>query len=182
MILEASARVLASDGYERAGVNRIAARAGVSVGSLYQYFPTKESILLAVAKRHADRMIELFERGLPELAFLPMPDAVRGVVRLTLAAYAIDPPLVRELKREEPKLVSLARRAEFDQLLRTIFLGYCTAHADELRVTNLELAVTVLSGAVEAAIVAVLERGAFEEDEIVDEIGALVLGYLMKSP
>lgn len=51
-IVEASARVFVEEGFESATTNRIAEVAGVSVGSLYQYFPNKESLVRALLIRH----------------------------------------------------------------------------------------------------------------------------------
>src|SRR4029450_12583732 len=51
-ILEATTRVLLKEGYDRASTNKIAAVAGVSIGSLYQYFPSKEALVAAVIYRH----------------------------------------------------------------------------------------------------------------------------------
>lgn len=53
-ILEAAAQVFEAQGYARATTDRIAERAGVSIGSLYQYFPDKDSILAVLSERHAD--------------------------------------------------------------------------------------------------------------------------------
>ena len=50
-ILDAAARVLVRDGYGAFTTNRVAARAGVSVGSLYQYFPNKEALLAKLKAR-----------------------------------------------------------------------------------------------------------------------------------
>lgn len=44
-ILQATAQVLVRDGYQKATTNRIAERAGVSVGTLYQYFPNKDALV-----------------------------------------------------------------------------------------------------------------------------------------
>jgi AcrR family transcriptional regulator len=44
-LLDATARILVKDGFDRASTNKIAAKAGVSVGSLYQYFPSKEAVV-----------------------------------------------------------------------------------------------------------------------------------------
>jgi hypothetical protein len=52
VILEASAQVFTSLGYVRTTTNRIAERAGISIGSLYQYFPNKDAILVALLERH----------------------------------------------------------------------------------------------------------------------------------
>ena len=51
-LLEATTRILIKEGYDRASTNRIAEVAGVSIGSLYQYFPSKEALVAAVVDRH----------------------------------------------------------------------------------------------------------------------------------
>jgi AcrR family transcriptional regulator len=53
-IVEATARVLVKDGFDGLSVNDVADVAGVSVGSLYQYFPHKEALVVAVLEREAD--------------------------------------------------------------------------------------------------------------------------------
>ena len=63
-ILEATARVLMKDGYDRASTNRIAAAAGVSIGSLYQYFPSKEALVAAVSERHSREVLQLMRNVL----------------------------------------------------------------------------------------------------------------------
>ena len=61
-LLEATIQVLLSAGKERLTTTRVAARAGVSVGTLYQYFPNKSALLQAALKRHLDEVIEAVER------------------------------------------------------------------------------------------------------------------------
>src|SRR5689334_3047576 len=55
-ILEATARILAERGYVGTNTNLVAERAGVSVGSLYQYFPNKKSLVAALHERYAAQM------------------------------------------------------------------------------------------------------------------------------
>src|SRR5688572_18416822 len=76
-LLEATARVLKKQGFDRASTNRIAEEAGVSIGSLYQYFPSKESLVAALVERHVDEMMTLLEAALVRVAGAPIPVAVR---------------------------------------------------------------------------------------------------------
>ena len=61
-VLEATLQVLLSVGKERLTTTRVAERAGVSVGTLYQYFPNKSSLLQAALKRHMDEVAAAIER------------------------------------------------------------------------------------------------------------------------
>jgi AcrR family transcriptional regulator len=58
-LLEATARVLVRQGYDRASTNRIATTAGMSIGSLYQYFPNKEALVAALIARHSPGWVSL---------------------------------------------------------------------------------------------------------------------------
>ncbi len=68
-ILQAAAQVFERRGYAAATTNRIAERAGVSIGSLYQYFPNKAAILVALSERH-------LQQGIARLA--PLIEFIRG--------------------------------------------------------------------------------------------------------
>src|SRR5208282_4089553 len=63
-LLEATARILVKEGYDRASTNRIAELAGVSIGSLYQYFPSKEALVAAVIDRHTQEVSEVTRKAL----------------------------------------------------------------------------------------------------------------------
>src|SRR5690348_15291540 len=60
-ILEATIQVLLQVGTEQLTTTKVALRAGVSVGTLYQYFPNKSALLKAVLKRHMDAVVEAVE-------------------------------------------------------------------------------------------------------------------------
>ena len=58
-IFEATIQVLLANGLDRITTIQIAERAGVSVGSLYQYFPNKNALLAAVVKRHVGEVVDI---------------------------------------------------------------------------------------------------------------------------
>src|ERR1700722_2109912 len=66
-ILEAGAQIFERLGYAGATTNRIAERAGVSIGSLYQYFPSKDAILVALARRHLEECMTMLAPQLRRL-------------------------------------------------------------------------------------------------------------------
>ena len=67
VILEAAAQVLERDGSATTTTDMIAARAGVSIGSLYQYFPNKDAALLALTQQHAEAARAVLEPLLAEI-------------------------------------------------------------------------------------------------------------------
>ena len=78
-ILEASIRVLKQHPYEQFTTNRVAEAAGISIGSLYQYFPNKQSILLELEIRAVNEMIENVEKLLFEDKFKPEQRLYRAI-------------------------------------------------------------------------------------------------------
>src|SRR5471032_3134277 len=81
-LLTATARILIKEGFDHASTNRIAEAAGVSVGSLYQYFPSKETLVAALIERHTGEMSAVIEGAFLRVASEPMEIAAREIVTL----------------------------------------------------------------------------------------------------
>src|SRR5215475_13284079 len=96
-LVEATARILVRGGYDKASTNRIAEVAGVSVGSLYQYFPGKESLVAALIDRHRQEVTQFTRGELAEATKLPVRQAVRRLCEVAVKAHRIDPRLHRAL-------------------------------------------------------------------------------------
>jgi AcrR family transcriptional regulator len=80
-ILDAAESVIAEVGVDAASTNAIAERAGASVGSLYHFFPSKEAIIEALARRFADRKRDLNARAIPvERADMSLEEIFERVV------------------------------------------------------------------------------------------------------
>ena len=74
-LVEATARILVKEGFDKASTNRIAEVAGVSVGSLYQYFPSKEALVAAVIERHQQEIMQTVRGELAEVSVQPVEKA-----------------------------------------------------------------------------------------------------------
>jgi AcrR family transcriptional regulator len=178
-LVEAATRVLGAEGYERANVNRIAEVAGVSVGSLYQYFPTKEALVGAVAKKLAADMLAVFQDGLPELATADTAAAVRGIVARALAAFRVNPRVRRAILEEAPAAGAFFATREFDEWLSIAMVEYLKFHRARVRPRRLEVAVRILAVSVESIAGRLAGDPTIDADALLDETTELVVRYLL---
>ena len=78
-ISEATIQVLLGQGTDRLTTTRVAERAGVSVGTLYQYFPNKQSLLFAVLENHLDKVAVAVEAACERAHGKPLAEMVKEV-------------------------------------------------------------------------------------------------------
>jgi AcrR family transcriptional regulator len=178
-LLTATAHILVKDGFDRASTNRIAEEAGVSVGSLYQYFPGKEALVAALIERHIEDMMSLFASAFERMAQLPLAEATRELVALHLRAHSLDPKLHQVLSEQVPKIDRADRVRDVERAVMLLVKSYLEAHKDEICVEDLELSAFVVVQAVEGVTHAALLHGdALAQERLVDEMSALVIRYL----
>jgi AcrR family transcriptional regulator len=100
-VLEAAAQVFERHGYTEGTTNRIAERAGVSIGSLYQYFPNKDAILIEVSRRHVAEGMSALAPHLQSLnEGASWTEVLPGLVDTMVAMHAVAPMLHRALFEE----------------------------------------------------------------------------------
>jgi AcrR family transcriptional regulator len=104
VILEASARILESQGLRGFNTNAVAAKAGVSVGSLYQYFPNKDTILLALLNHFEDAGQKTLVEALRSGKGRPLKPSLRLFVHAHVGMHYRRPRLNRVLEAEEERL------------------------------------------------------------------------------
>ena len=94
-VITAAAQILIEHGYEGATTARVAERAGVSVGSLYQYFPNKEALIAVLIERHADEIVGIMQRALSDPANITLEDGLRAIIAPAPGASPrSDPPQI----------------------------------------------------------------------------------------
>ena len=182
-LVEATARILVREGFDKASTNYIAEKAGVSVGSLYQYFPGKEALVAAVIDRHQQELRQVARGALAEIAELPLEQAVRKLVGAAIDAHRVDPKLHHVLAEQIPRT---GRLDKVEATLREAHVGfraYLEDHQEKFRAVDLDLAAFVCVTSIEALTHrAVLHHPEFLSDEttgtLIDEATRLVVRYL----
>ena len=178
-IVKATARVLVDEGYDRASTNRVALAAGVSIGSLYQYFPSKEALVAALVEDHIAKMQDALSQSLSATSTPTLEARARQLVRGVITAYRVDPQLDHVLCQEVPKVGELQRVYGFEQYLAE----RCRAHLftdTSVRPLDIERAVFLLINAVPGVVRASVradERGEGDE-RLADELTDMIVRYL----
>lgn len=191
-ILDAGRSVLLERGYEGASTNRVAAAAGISPGSLYQYFPDKGALLAEVLDRYVDGLEARISRAfLGTLGAPTSPESVRHNVVTLLDAFGEHPGLLRVLVEQLPRSGG-SRRAGFarriDELAATALRSHHAGshHAGSRRPGGrrpVDAVAWIVVRTVEHVTISyVLEQPPIAREALVDELTELVVGYLNGRP
>jgi AcrR family transcriptional regulator len=178
-ILRATARILVEEGYEGTTTNRVAEVAGVSVGSLYQYFPGKESLVAALIDRHMDEVAATLSPG-PEVLTLPLERLARLLVEALLRAHAVDPKLHKVLVEVGPRLGKHPHRVRDTGV--ALVKGLMQLHQARMRKLDPDLTAFIVVTSVEKLChEALLTRpDLLESPKLVDEMTELLLRFVRK--
>ena len=96
-ILEAAARILKVSDYDKSTTNRIAERAGVSIGSLYQYFPGKEALLSALLERQVNKNLAGVKALFEAATRLPLEEAIEELCQGLVQLFITDATYFKKL-------------------------------------------------------------------------------------
>ena len=180
-ILRATARILVERGYVATTTNHIAEAAGVSVGSLYQYFPNKEAIVAALLERHMEQTQGWLRVAAARSVAQPLEQAARSLIEGLIEAHRVDPDLHRVFAEELPRIASFERIHALEQETLLLVRAYLEARVPGLaRKRKLDIVSFVIVHSVEALTHGVvLFRPDFLEDPaFVDEVVRLVVRYV----
>lgn len=181
-ILGAAAQVFADQGYAATTTNHIAQRAGVSIGSLYQYFPSKDAILLALAERHVEVAFGKVVETVREKRHAPVSELLRAMVDALVEGHQFDPGLHRAIFEEtHPDRKFRKRLDELDERAVRLARDLIEERCAELSVDNVEMAsmlcVQILEGVTHVMAIRYPEMLATREFR--DELVKVLEGYLL---
>jgi AcrR family transcriptional regulator len=178
-ILDAGRDVLISRGYDGTTTNVIADVAGISPGSLYQYFPNKDVIIAAVIDDYTDDITRTVTRHLVEHVGAPDDLAIlRRTLAVLLDAMQDQPELLRALIEHVPRLGLGDKIVDFEQRVGELAMAHLRLRA--AAVDHTETTVWIAVRAVEHLTIRyVLDQPAIDRNEFLDELTALLGRYML---
>jgi AcrR family transcriptional regulator len=182
-ILESATQLLSREGYAALSTNRVAELAGVSIGSLYQYFPGKSAVLAALARRLEYRALEIFARTLDALG----RQSVRQIALSLIADLASERlgslATRREILREVPRCWTEEASNEVDGMVTEGLAEHLASRAD-VRPGNHRFMAMIVTHAVEAVLESALLRHPelLRDQEFLRELAELPARYLARDP
>lgn len=179
-ILEAAELIIVKEGYEKATTNYIAERAGVSIGSLYQYFPNKDAIISAVIEQEVSKVATGIRNVLRESMELPLEIASRNAFTFLLHKFREKKELFYSLPKRSPELIELTQNLSVEKFTHQTNLALLEQHRDEIIVEDLEKALVVLEISILANIRKFVmgEHVEMTDEEFIDSMSRLSTAFL----
>jgi len=179
-ILDAMARVLVERGYAKTNTNAVAEAAGISVGSLYQYFPNKDALIFALRERHVAHMLAQFEGVVAKMDEQgTLTGDFAALVEALVAAHLLEPELNR-IFEEEVTAGMLPVFNEVRQRFYEAIKGVLLRHRKVLTTPDIDLAAFVVQRMLKSLITAVVlvAPPGVQAASVKSEIVPAVVGYL----
>lgn len=180
VILDAAIRILDREGLDAMTTSRVAEVAGVSVGTLYQYFAHREAIIEALQARELERADSMLEGLLKNPRPVSHRELARMVIEELLRLYRAAPALHRLLAVDGLRFAPPERVVAFDARSVALVRAFLTLAGPRIRAANLEAAAFVVYQSVRATMLSyLLESPAGVDDRVlVAELTDLVVRYL----
>jgi AcrR family transcriptional regulator len=174
-IVEAATHILGRRGWAEFTTNEVAEAAGASIGSLYQYFPNKLSLVGAIRRRHFDSVIGVLEKACEA----PLGPDVDLLIDGMLQVHSSNPSLHKALLEEAPRVVKGTDAHDvFEKKYLRCYRTFVAKHRKTQQDGSNEVVARVLSAAIEGAVHYAAVNGLIRAPLVKREIVALVRSYL----
>jgi AcrR family transcriptional regulator len=175
-ILEAGARILDRQGWGRFTTNAVADTAGVSIGSLYQYFPNKAALVEAILRRHFEDVLTALRKANEHSS---RSARIEGLISGVIAAHSIHPSLHRVLLEDVPRGgISKSVHQKFESEYSNLYARLIAASGCSGANPRSEVRAQVLSSAIGGVVHDAARRGTLQSFELQQELIHLVDAYL----
>lgn len=182
-IIVAGQTVLLRDGYEKASTNRVADEAGISPGSLYQYFPDKEAVLAAVVDRYAAELSTQLTAVLADRLHESGPDLARASFDRLLDVLTENVEFLRLVVEVLPRTQSGSWTGALEQRISDLVAAYLSINQAWTSISDPAASAWILVRMVEhLSVQYVLEQPPISRPAFVDELVRLTLAYVGPGP
>lgn len=180
-LLQAAAHILGVRGWDGLTTNAVAAAAGVSIGSLYQYFPHKLALVEAVRRRHFEEVLAILRAAADD--DLPRARRIEALVDGMIGVHSRYPAAHRVLLEETPR----GRDAgpihdRFTTILHQCYQAIVGANGRGERTEHPRVAAQVLAAAVAGVVHDAAAQGTLRSEALRRELLELVDSYLSARP
>lgn len=180
--LERIADARSDEDEERVSVHDVAARAGVGIGSLYDYFRDRGSLLSAAAAKVAQDNLDAFHALLAETSSLPLREAIESVIDFALQTYTADPQKVRVIFRLTARLNLLTTLAR-SQTVFAASLAEAMKRRTDVRVADIDSASWMVTQALMGIVMALVWTDDLPDRRAIrDAAIEMFVGYLGGNP
>lgn len=181
-IVEAATRILATQGWAGFTTNKVAETAGVSIGSLYQYFPDKLSLIEAIRQAHLDDCLAVLRRagqGDKSQGVKSSAQLIEDLIGSIIAIHSIHPGLHRVLLDEAPSAETFRNPEDvFEKEYRACYRDWVTAYRGGRAAASDEAVAIILSDAIGGVVHNAARRGTLQSGGVKAELIRLVRAYL----
>ncbi|QEL26786.1 TetR/AcrR family transcriptional regulator [Bosea sp. F3-2] len=175
-VIEAGARVLSEQGWTGFTTNKVAEAAGVSIGSLYQYFPDKVSLVDAIRRKHLDDSLNAVRNALA--TELPLAAFVETLVSNIVEAHGTHPGLHRVLLDEAPGLEAYRdQNSQIEAQYLALYTEAATTYRSGFAEVSASTTGLVVSDAIDGVIHNAARRGMLHAPEIRRELVRMIHLY-----
>lgn len=178
-LLEATTQILRLEGYGKLNTNRIAKRAGVSVGSLYQYFRDKDALCAVLTDRHVEAERKALFGRFADLKSRPLAEVLRETVRTAVDLVRSDATCFANLYRYRSEIGAREKIERSREEMEKILREYYRTLLGRRHMRNPDIAAFFAVNTFWTLIYETLEKHPqwLGEERFVDELTSLLLGY-----
>lgn len=181
-ILEAAAQLLPGLGYAGTTTNRIAERAGVSIGSVYEYFPGKDAIFATLKERLDEETIGLVLEPLQDIANDSPHAVLAGVLKARINAALHQPELEALLRTEIPASVFGDQQKRSFELFASAMRAFAANHPEAIRIQYVEAGIDLGVRVVELTVtdMAANRPEMLRDPEVVSEFVDMMTRWILR--
>jgi AcrR family transcriptional regulator len=177
-ILVAAAHILEERGLPSFNTNAVAERAGVSIGSLYQYFPSKDAILVSLMERSLIAFSEDMSQAIDGAPGDCLAEDLKFTLQMGIITHMRRPNLERLLESEFPRLEACLDRTSLGGAVRAAMIRLLERHRESIRPGDVAVMADDLGAIARTLMRAAGMRQETDREAVIDRTARAMVGYL----